>query len=377
VPVEVVPVRGRRAFSRFIGLPWRLVDRGRYPGWIPPLRASVADTLDRKANPFYQEADREIFLAWDGGRPVGRIAAIHNRRHNAFHEDRVGFFGFFESVDDPAVASALLDAASGWLEERGLDRLRGPVSPSTNHECGLLVDGFESHTTFMTSWNPPWYGPLLENAGLEKAKDLLGFWVPIGEGGFALTERWQRIADRARARERFQFSVIVARDIERAWDVYNAAWERNWGFVPMARAEFDYMAGQMKPLLVDEFVNFVQVDGETVGLMMSMPDYNLTMKRVPSGRLLFALPRLLLDRGRLRRGRLMMLGVKERFRGRGAYLVFLDEAIRRARAYGVEGIEASWILEDNHGLLGIFEQTGLAPSKRWRIYERAIPHGRA
>ena len=374
--VEVVPVRGRRAFSRFIGLPWRLLDRRAYPQWVPPLRASVIDNLDRKGNPFYQEADRELFLALDRGRVVGRIAAIENRWHNAFHQDRVGFFGFFESVDDPAVAAALLDAASRWLSARGLDSMRGPVSPSMNHECGLLVDGFESHTAFMTTWNPPYYQRLLEGAGLIKAKDLLGFWIPF-DGSFQLPDRWVRLADRARRRADVTFRLVdrsnYQRDADLAWDVYNGAWKKNWGFVPMSHAEFKHMSDMLKLLLLDEFVHFVQVAGEPVGLAISLPDYNLTLKRVPGGRLPFALPMLLWDRSRIRHGRAMMLGVKDGFRMRGIYPLLIDEAIRRAHAYGVVGTEASWILEDNKRMLVFLEDGGLQPHKRWRIYQRAIP----
>ena len=374
--LEIVPVRGRRALARFIGLPWKLFDHRAYPQWVPPLRASVADGLDRKGNPFYREADRELFLAYEGGRLVGRIAAIENRRHNEFHGDRVGFFGFFEAVDDPAVAAALLDAASAWLAPRGLDVLRGPISPSTNHECGLLVAGSETHTTFMTTWNPPYYVRLMERAGLAKAKDLLAFWVPL-DGSFALPERWGRVAERARTRAGLSFRQLDRKkfdaEADEVWEIYNTAWEKNWGFVPMSHEEFDHMAGMLKLLLPDEAVQFVESDGEPVGVAVHIPDYNLTLKRVPSGRLLFALPKLLLDKRRIRKGRTMMLGIKESFRAHGGYLVLLDEAMRRARAYGVEGMEASWILEDNHRMLDILEQGGLSPSKRWRIYERAIP----
>ena len=374
--VEVVAVRGRRAFSRFIGLPWRLIDRRKYPQWVPPLRASVVDNLDQKGNPFYREADRELFLAWDRGRVVGRIAAIENRRHNAFHEDRVGFFGFFESIDDPEVAGALLNAALSWLAARGLDCMRGPVSPSTNHECGLLVDGFESHTAFMTTWNPPYYERLLESAGLAKAKDLLGFWIPF-DGSFELPDRWHRLADRARRSREFSFRLVdrsnYQRDSDRAWDVYNGAWEKNWGFVPMSHAEFNHMSDMLRLLLLDEFVHFVEVGDQPVGLAISLPDYNLTLKRVPGGRLLFALPMLLWDRSRIRHGRAMMLGVKDGYRARSIYPLMIDEAIRRAYAYGAVGTEASWILEDNTRMLVFLEEGGLKPHNRWRIYDRAIP----
>lgn len=371
--LEIVPVRGRRALGRFIGLPWKLIDRRAYPRWIPPLRASVADDLDAKGNPFYRKAERELFVALRDGRPVGRIAAIHNRRHNEHHHDRVGFFGFFECADDPAAAAALLDAAAGWLRARGLDTLRGPTSPSINHECGLLVDGFDTTSTFLTAWNPPYYASLLEGAGLTKAKDLLGFWIPRG---FALSEAWRRGLERARERAGFTFRLLdrkrFDRDADAVWEVYNAAWEKNWGFVPMSHEEFLHTAGFLKLLLVDEFVHFAEAGGETVGITVSIPDYNRTLARVPGGRLLFALPLLLWDRTRLRRGRTLMMGVKARYRSHSVAFVLFEESIRRAHAYGMEGIEASWILEDNKPMIAFLEQGGLKAYKRWRIYDREI-----
>ena len=228
----------------------------------------------------------------------------------------------------------------------------------------------------MTTWNPPYYQRLLEGAGLIKAKDLLGFWIPF-DGSFQLPDRWVRLADRARRRADVTFRLVdrsnYQRDADLAWDVYNGAWKKNWGFVPMSHAEFKHMSDMLKLLLLDEFVHFVQVAGEPVGLAISLPDYNLTLKRVPGGRLPFALPMLLWDRSRIRHGRAMMLGVKDGFRMRGIYPLLIDEAIRRAHAYGVVGTEASWILEDNKRMLVFLEDGGLQPHKRWRIYQRAIP----
>ena len=160
--------------SRFIDLPWAIYDPAQFPPWVPPLKLVVRDALDERGNPFYRQASRQLFLAWRDGRVVGRIAAIENRAHNAFHEDRVGFFGFFEAFDDAEAAQALFDAAAAWLKARGLDTMRGPMSPSTNHDTGLLIRGFRFPPSIMTTWNPRYYLPLFEGAGLHKAKDLLG-----------------------------------------------------------------------------------------------------------------------------------------------------------------------------------------------------------
>jgi GNAT superfamily N-acetyltransferase len=337
----------------------------------------VRDALDERGNPFYENAARELFLAYRRGRPVGRIAAIQSRRHNQYHQDRVGFFGFFESADDPEVAGALLANAGTWLRSRGLERIRGPVSPSIHDECGLLVEGFDQQVTFMTAWNPPHYARLLESAGLRKEKDLLAFWVPFTQG-VPFPKRFTRALERVRARSGFTFRQLdrkrFAAEVERAWDVYNGAWERNWGFVPMTREEFDHMAGMLRLLVVDQFACFAEVDGEAAGFAMALPDYNRTLQRIPGGRLLpFGLPMLLRDRARLRTGRAMLLGVKERYRRRNIYFLLLYELLRRAHAYGAPGADASWILEDNEPMLAFFREAGIPANRRWRIYEMAIP----
>jgi hypothetical protein len=214
--MEIIPVRTSRDLRRFIGLPWQIYDRREHPQWVPPLRLAVRDALDIKANPFYKTADRQLFLAVRNGKPVGRIAAIENRAHNAFHGDRVGFFGFFESVDDQEVTNALLGAAGDWLRDRGLDTMRGPTNPSTNHECGLLVRGFRWQPSIMTTWNPRYYVSLLENAGLAKAKDLLAYWIPLqGDRPFDLPEQYRVHAERALRGKSLAFREISMKHFDR------------------------------------------------------------------------------------------------------------------------------------------------------------------
>jgi GNAT superfamily N-acetyltransferase len=243
-------------------------------------------------------------------------------------------------------------------------------------ECGLLIDGFDQQVTFMTAWNPPFYARLLESAGLEKVKDLLAFWIPLG-GGVPFPERFTRALERTRRQSGFTFRQLdrshFDREVELAWDVYNGAWERNWGFVPMTRAEFDHMAGMLKLLVVDQFACFAVVDGEPAGFAMALPDYNRTFQRIPGGRLLpFGLPMLLWGRRRIRTGRGLLLGVKEGYRRRNIYVVLLHELLSRAHAYGATGADASWILEDNDAMLAFFREADIPANRRWRIYEKAL-----
>jgi hypothetical protein len=337
----------------------------------------VRDLLDTKGNPFYRQAERALFIARQDGRVVGRIAAIENRAHNTFHKDRVGFFGFFESIRSPDVARALFDAARAWLANRGLAVMRGPMNPSTNHDCGLLVDGFEEHPCFLTSWNPAYYESLIRAAGLAPVKDLLGYWLPYGEPGFQMPSKLEAVAKRAAERAGLTFRDLEPKhfwdEVERCWEIYNSAWEENWGFVPMSRDEFLHMAKSLKPLLIPQFAFLAEVNGRPAGFMLSSPDYNLVFKRIRNGRLFpVGLARILVAKPRLRTGRVIALGVKPEFRSGSVLPIFLYEATRRAIAFGSPGAEASWVLEENRAMRQPIEALGGRVYRRWRIYEQAV-----
>ena len=337
----------------------------------------VRDLLDTKGNPFYRSAARALFIARRKGRPVGRIAAIENRAHNETHGDRLGFFGFFECGDDQEAAVHLFDAANGWLRARGLTTMRGPMNPSTNHDCGLLVDGFEEHPLFLTAWNPPYYEGLVRSVGFAPAKDLLGYWLPYGQAGFQLNPKLVSLAERAQRRANLRFRDLEPSrfwaEVEIVWHVYNSAWEHNWGFVPMTRDEFMHMARSLKPLLIPQFAFVAEVDGAPAGFMLCVPDYNEALRANRKGRLLpFGLMRILRARSRLRTGRIIALGIKNEFRTGSILPVFMYEAARRAIAYGSPGAEASWVLEENHAMRQPIEAFGGRVYRRWRIFDRLV-----
>ena len=380
--LKIHRVASRGDLRRFVGFPYRMYDRQRYPNWVPPLRMAVHDALDERKNPFYHEAARALYLAERDGEVVGRIAAIENKAHNRFHGDRVGFWGFFECVDDQAVADALFDAAERWLAERGLDTLRGPMTPSTNYECGLLVHGFEHRPTFMTAWNPPYYDALCANAGFATAKDLLAFWFEGERTGYALPEFVARQAERALAGGGLTFRDMdpsrFDEEVAGLWATYNDAWERNWGFVPMSQAEFLHMAKDMKSLLDPRFAFVAEVGGEAVGFMLALPDYNEVLVRNRSGRLLpIGGPLMLWGKRRIRNMRVMALGVRRSARSRSILALFTHEIMRRGRLYGKNGAEASWLLEDNHLIVKPMRAMGAHERMRWRVYERAVTAARS
>jgi len=375
VALKVTEVDGRRGTAHFVDLPWRILP-GQGSLWIPPLRMAVRDALDTRRNPFYRNAERALFVAERDGRPTGRIAAIENRAHNRHHDDRVGFFGFFDCANDPAAAEALLQRAGQWLRERGLTAARGPVSPSMNHESGLLVDGFETPPAIMTPWNPPYYADLMDAAGFEGVQDLLGYDV-TAHGTNTIPDRVRRLAERTARSTGITFRTLEPRMLEqeakRVLDLYCDAWQGNWGFVPPDWKEFWHTAKDLKSVVVPDFSYVAEVQGEIVGFMLLARDVNEVLRTVPSGRLWpTTVFKLLRGLPRVRRGRIILLGLRGEYRHRGLFPLFIYEAARRARATGFEGAEASWILDGNEALTAPLTAMGLEPYKRWRIYEKAL-----
>ncbi len=377
VSLDIAPVASSRDLRRFVDLPWQIYDPVEHPQWVPPLRIAVRDALDKK-NPFYKEADRQLFLASRNGKVVGRVAAIENRGHNEFHQDRVGFFGFFECGEDQEAATELFGAAEKWLRGRQLDTMRGPMNPSTNHECGMLIDGFERHPMIMTTWNPRYYSALVETAGFIKAKDLLAYYFPMqGDQALRLPDRYRAHAERALSGKRLEFRNLdlkhFKQEVERCWEIYNSAWERNWGFFPMSRESFEHEAQVLRYIVNPDFAFMAEVNGEPAGFLVVVPDYHHAYKAIGNGRLLpFGLFKILAAKRTLRTVRVMILGAKPEYRRRGIFALFVHEMVRRAKPFGYLAGEGSWILEDNEKLNRPLLALGAKEYRRWRIYDRSI-----
>jgi GNAT superfamily N-acetyltransferase len=372
-----VVARPSQHLKQFVDFPFALYSDGRYPNWVPPLKSTVRDALDIEKNPFYRDAARECFVALREGRVVGRIAAIENRTANRFHNDKVGYWGFFECENDPEAAGALFRAAAEWLAARGLTSMLGPVNPSTNYECGVLVGGFENRPTFMTPWNPPYYDTLCTGAGLAKSKDLLGLWFPVGEPGFAFPEFVDKLCERALSKSKVEFRDLdpahFARDLNLCWGIYNAAWDDNWGFVPMPEEEFRHMAKDMKYLVRKEWSFLATVDGVPAAFMLGLPDYNEVLRDNRSGNTIpFGIARMLHHKNRAKSARVMALGVRPEFRSRGILALFTREIGNRGMSIGGVGAEASWLLEDNTMIVQPMRAMGARDRMRWRLYERAV-----
>ena len=365
--VEVV-VADKKALKEFIELPFRLYRDD--PHWVPPLRMAVKELLDREKHPFYANAEAEFFLARQNGQVVGRIAAILDRNFNRFHNEKAGFFGFFESVDDRAVAEGLLSRARQWVFERGAQLLRGPVNPSTNYECGMLVEGFDSDPMVMMTYNPPYYPALMDRIGLRKAKDLLAYLSSAEEVQLGKIERAAR---RAFTRSEVRVRPINIKEFDREvaglWEVYRAAWSRNWGFVPMSREEFFQMGKEMKQILKRELVLIGEVGDRMVGFALALPDINQALKPARGSLLPLGLLKILYHERRIRSVRVVALGVVEQYRSAGVAPGFYATLVRNARKLGYSRCEMSWILEDNILMNRSLEVMGATRYKTYRIYE--------
>ena len=368
--VAVRSVRTASDLKRFIALPYAL-HRGD-PFWVPPLRMDVRKLLSREKNPFFQHAEAEYYVAERDSRVVGRIAAIHNRSHNEIHEDGVGFFGFFETINDPDVANALFGTAAGWLRDRGLQVIRGPVSFSTNDECGLLVDGFDKPPTVLTPYTPPYYVTLTEAAGFAPAKDLFQFQTTQNQLPERLVRGARLIAERKGIRLRHLDMKQFRDEVERIKRIYNRAWEKNWGFIPMTDAEIDHMAKDMKPVVVPELVVFAEHEGEVIGFAAALPDLNVALKTNPSGRLFPGILKILWAARKIDRIRILLLGLMPEYRRSGADALMYHWIWEKGYALGYRWAEAGWILEDNTAMINGLTRMTFEHYKTLRLYDRAV-----
>ena len=373
--IRVEPVSGR-GVEAFIAAPQRLYDGNPY--WVPPLALMERAEFDPKRNPFLQQAEAALFLAYrEDGQIAGRISAQIDPAHNRRHGEKTGFFGFFECENDPEAAAALLGAAESWLAQRGMERIRGPFSFSINGIAGVLADGFDSPPGIMTAYTHPYYLDLIEGAGFRKVKDL-----------YAWRFDWTRPPPRAarnieRLRGRPDVTVRPIRmrryrqEIRAILDVFNDAWSENWGFIPVTGAEADNLASTLRPIVDPSVVIVVEVGGRPAGIAVAVPDLNEAIRDL--GGKLFPLGFLkLLWRVKARRvqsGRLFLVGVGKEFRSRdlaGLPYLLIDEIIRRGAARGYRHAELSWTLEDNHAINAILHRMGCERYKTFRVYEKEI-----
>ncbi|MGE5316212.1 MAG: hypothetical protein ACM3Q4_16075 [Acidobacteriota bacterium] len=369
--VTVRPVRTKTDETRFLRFLWTIYKND--PAWVPPLMMDRRKLIDRKKNPFYTHASLEMFLAEREGAVVGRIAAIINDHHNKEHGDKVGFFGFFESIDDQDVANALFDAAAGYLRSKGMTTMRGPVNPSVNDELGLLTNAFDKPPVVMMTYNPEYYLRLVDGYGFSKAKDLYAYLL---RQGTVYTERVLRANEIIKQRGGLTFRSLNMKDFKNEVDrikvVYNKAWASNWGAVPMTDAEFDALAKDLKMIVEPELVIMAEAKGELVGFALSLPDINQALKYNKSGGTLGGLWHLMTKKKRINTVRIIVLGVLPEYQKSGASGVLFFETASRAKKLGYEFGEASWVLEDNLMMNRAADMMQGERYKTYRLYDKQL-----
>lgn len=371
--VDVVPADDRKTFRDFLHLPYRIYEGD--PNWVAPLLRDVRTAFNPKKHPFHQHSEVQPYVAYRNGEPVGRIAAIHNRNHVAFHEEPVGFFGYFECIDDSEVAAALFDRTAEWLRERGLETMRGPTSFSMNEVAGLLVMGFDRPPTIMMPYNPKYYVDLVEGAGFEEAKSLIAYHLPHSVPPEKLVKLESKLEKRLGVRTRTIDMDDFEGELQRLRDLYNEAWEKNWGFVPMTDAEIDFMAHELKPLVkrIPTQVIFAErEDGETIGFTLFLMDANQALIHAKGRLFPFGLFKILKHLPKMDYCRVLTLGLVPEARGQGIDNLLIMALFRHGAAAGTIGGEFSWILEDNTAMRKPLERIGSEISKRFLLYDRPI-----
>ncbi len=355
----------------FVNFPYRMFARDPY--WTGEFIKDTTHLLST-SHPFWNHGERKLFLAWRDGQITGRIAAIINRAHNSFHNDNCGFYGFFDCENRKETAAALFEAAESWLKKKGFDNIIGPVNPSTNETCGTLIDSFNMPPMIMMPYNPPYYAELTEAAGYTKAKDLFAFRIDPNAG---LPAKYQKLLDRIVKRNeglRIQKVDIknIDTEISRLKSIYNEAWEKNWGFVPMTSEEFDELARSVKQVLKPELLYFAMYGNEPAGFVLILPNLNPALKTANGKLNIFNIFRFLMAMRKTDSGRMLTLGVKKEYRNRGLELLLIKQAMVSASELGWKWGEMSWTLEDNDLINNTIYAVGGEKYKTYRLYSKKL-----
>jgi hypothetical protein len=369
--IDIAPIQHKRHIRSFIKTPWKVYANDPY--WVPPLLTEVKFCLSEK-NPFWDHAERALFLARKEGCVVGRIAAIIDKNYIKLYQRRTGFFGFFESLPDYQISKLLLDAAVKWLREKGMTEMQGPFNPSINEECGMLVEGFDSSPYIMMTYNPPYYPSLMKQYGMQKAKDLLAFTMDLTP---AIISRLERVAERVKYHNpKIKLHKIRLKELRSELnsikDIYNSAWSENWGFVPMTDDEINSMAKRLKPIIVPEIIQIAEINGDPAGFLMAIPNYNEVLIRLHGRLNIVGLLKFLWYSRKIKTVRLMALGIKKKYRKKGIDALLYLESLKETLSRGYERCEFSWVLEDNDLICRAAKAMGGRLYKRYRIYRIAI-----
>ncbi len=376
--MDVRPIQTPKERQAFFEFPWRLYKND--PHWVPPLLSFRRELLDKSKHPAWEYVEGESFGAWRGDQLVGTIMALINHRHNEFHGERVGWFAHFECYDDPEAANALLHTAGRWVAERGYPLIRGPQF-TTHEECGLLIENF-SRPVILMPYNPPYYQQLIESAGFVKAMDIVSMYIDRDLMAEHHTlERFEKIVARQMQRSHITIRPVNTRKLKQEFalfkDLYNAAWSKNWGFVPMTPKELDALVANLGAFFDPKLAFFAEVGGEPAGFILSIPNFNEVLHKAyprPGHPEFWTLLKALWywKIKRVIRGvRNPLMGVREEYRHRGVDLALLYTLAKAVLPTQYQYVDSGWILETNE-LVKISLQLGNKIYKRHRFYQKAL-----
>lgn len=373
---QVLPVTSNKDLDRFVDFPHDLYKDD--VNYVPEIFIGQKDLLSPGKHPFYEHSSSQCFLAFDGnGKITGRIAAIHNVNHNEFVGAKDGFFGFFDCINDQETANLLFEKATEWLKEKGLDKIQGPASPTTNDVCGLLVDGFDMPPVAMMPYNAPYYLTLLENIGFTKKTDLLAYKVMHA----TVNDKSIRMLDLLQKRLLERNGIVIRKvnikdfknEVVKIREIYNSAWEENLGFVPMTEHEFEYLAKDLKMILNPDYCLLAEKDDKIVGFVLAIPDINQILIKIKKGRLLpTGIFKLLFLKKNIDMLRILTLGVVEGYRKLGIEACLYGGIIKNSKGTKIKGGECSWMLEENHMMNRALDQMNGELYKRYRLLEKEI-----
>ncbi len=372
--VIVFEVKNSSDLKTFIKYPNKLYKDD--PNYVTPLFSERLDFFDIKKNPFYRTAIVKLFLAKRDNKIVGRIATCINFNHNEYHSEKCGSFGFFDCPDDYEIASTLLKVAMITLKKKGMEIMRGPINFSTNHDCGFLIEGYDAPPVIMMTYNQPYLPKLAEKFGLKKGMDLIAYYIAKG---FTLSERIDRVVKKLEKRTKIKLRNIdmanFDKEIELIKEVYNSAWQHNWGFVPLESDEFSYISKNMKQILDPRMVFIAESEGRPVAFSISIPDFNQALIHLKGKLFPFGIFKLLWHtkiRNKISRVRLITFGIIPEFQKKGIDSMLYIAAYKQAKRQGLQEAELSWILETNELMRRGVEQMGAKEYRKYRIVEMPI-----
>jgi GNAT superfamily N-acetyltransferase len=375
--MEITEAKSKRDIKDFIDFHFYIYRNDPY--WVPPLKFERMQFFNPKKNPFYKHADIALFIAKKDGKSAGTIAAIVNHNHNKFYKEKVGFFGCFEVIENYEVAKMLFDKVKDWLKEKNMNTIRGPMNFSTNDECGLLIDGFESPPVCMMTYNPKYYIDFIEKYGFKKTMDLYAYFISLEElrkKAKKVPEKLISVVNKIKKRNNLIIRNIDMKkfdeEVERFKKIYNSAWEKNWGFVPMTNEEIEHLADGLRKFLDPDLIFIAEIDDSPVGFSLTLPDINQPLLKIKGKLLPFGWIKYLWYKRRIDICRVFAMGVLEKYRRLGINALMHYKTSKKLLSKGYKLAEMSWILENNAMTNREIQTMGGKIYKTYRIYDYKI-----